>query len=34
MSSDQEEESHKIVIGEGMCRAEKSPFLEAEKPTM
>ena len=34
MSSDQEEASHVTVVGEGICRAEESPFLEAEKPTM
>ena len=34
MSSDQEEVSHMIVGGEGICRAEESPFLEVEKPTM
>ena len=34
MSSDQEEVSHMIVVGEGIRRAEESPFLEAEKPTM
>ena len=32
MSSDQEEASHMIVVGEGIFRAEESPFLEAEKP--
>ena len=34
MSSDQEEASHMIVVGEGICRAEESPFLEVEKTTM
>ena len=34
MSSDQEEGSHVIGVGEGICRVEESPFLEAEKPTM
>ena len=34
MSSDQEEVSHMIVAGQGIRRAEESPFLEAEKPTM
>ena len=34
MSSDQEEASHNIVVGEGFCRVEVSPFFEAEKPTM
>lgn len=33
MSSDQEEASHTIVVHEGICRVEESPFLEAEKPT-
>ena len=33
MSSDQEEVSHMIVVGEGIPRAEESPCLEAEKPT-
>ena len=33
-SSDQEEVSHMIVVGEGIFRAEESPFLEAEKHTM
>jgi len=32
MSSDQEEASHMIVVGEGIHRAEESLFLEAEKP--
>ena len=34
MSSDQEEASHMIVVGEGIRRVEGSPFLEVEKPTM
>ena len=34
MSSDQEEESHMIVVGEGILRTEESPFLEVEKLTM
>jgi len=34
MSSDQEEASHMIVVGEGILRVEESPFLETEKPTM
>ena len=34
MSSDQEEASQMVVVGEGICRAEESPFLEAEKHTM
>ena len=34
MSSDQEGVSHMIVVGEGICRVEQSPFLEAEEPTM
>ena len=34
MSSDQEEASHMIVVGEGILRVEESPFLEVEKPTM
>ena len=34
MSSDQEEASHMIVVGESILRVEESPFLEAEKPTM
>ena len=34
MSSDQEEASHAIVVGEGICTVEESPFLEVEKPTM
>ena len=33
MSSDQEEVSHKIVVGEGFHRVEESPILEVEKPT-
>ena len=33
MSSDQEEASHMIVVGEGIRRVEGSPFLEVEKPT-
>ena len=34
MSSDQEEASYTLVVGEGIHRAGESPFLEAEKPTM
>ena len=34
MSSDQEEMSYNIVVGEGFCRVEGSPFFEAEKTTM
>ena len=34
MSSDQEEESHMIVVGEDILRIEESPFLEVEKLTM
>ena len=34
MSSDQEEGSHMIVVGEGIRRVEESPFPEVEKPTM
>ena len=34
MSSDQEEASHAIVVGEGILRVEESHFLEMEKPTM
>ena len=34
MSSDQEEMSHMIVVGQSILRVEESPFLEAEKPTM
>ena len=34
MSSDQEETSHLIGVGEGICRVEESPSLEAEKPAM
>ena len=34
MSSDQEEVLHMFIVGEGICRAKESPFLEAEKPTM
>jgi len=34
MSSDQEEGSYMIVVGEGICRVEESPFLEVEKFTM
>ena len=33
MSSDQQV-SHMIVVGEGIRRAEESPFLEEEKLTM
>ena len=34
MSSDQEEESYVIVVGEGILRIEESPLLEVEKLTM
>ena len=34
MSSDQEEASHTIIVGEGIHRVEESPFIEMEKPTM
>ena len=34
MSSDQEEASHMIVVGEGIHSVEESPSLEVEKPTM
>ena len=34
MSSDQEEASHMIVVGESILRVEESPFLEVEKSTM
>ena len=34
MSSDQEEESHMTVVGEGILRIEESPFLEVEKHTV
>ena len=34
MSSDQEEVLPMIVVGEGICRVEESPFLEVEKPTV
>ena len=34
MSSDQEEESYVIVVGEGSLRIEESPLLEVEKLTM
>ena len=34
MSSDQEEVSHMIVVGESILRVEESPFLEVEKLTM
>ena len=34
MSSDQEEVSHMIVVGEGILKVEESPFLEVEKPTL
>ena len=34
MSSDQEEASHMIVVGEGIHRVEESPFTEVEKPTL
>ena len=32
MSSDQEEMSHMIVVGQSILRVEESPFLEVEKP--
>ena len=34
MSSDQEEVSHMIVVGEGILKVEESAFLEVEKPTL
>ena len=34
MSSDQEEASHMIIVGEGILRVEESPFIEVEKPTL
>ena len=34
MSSDQEEASHMIVVGECILRVEESPFLKMEKPTL
>ena len=34
MSSDQEEASHMIVVGESILRVEESPLLEVEKPSM
>ena len=34
MSSDQEEVSHMIVVGEDIPRVEESPYLEGEKTTM
>ena len=34
MSSDQEEASHMIVVGESILRVEEIPFLEVDKPTM
>ena len=34
MSSDQEEASHMIVVGESILRVEESIFLEVEKTTM
>ena len=34
MSSDQEEASHAIVVGEGICTVEETPCLEVEKPAM
>ena len=34
MSSDQEEASHMIVVGEGILRVEESPFIEVEKLTL
>ena len=34
MSSDQEETSHMIVVGDGIRRVEQSPFLEAEESTI
>ena len=33
MSSDKDEASYMIVVGEGMHRAEESLPFEAEKPT-
>ena len=33
MSSDQEEASHMIVVGEGILRVEENPFFEVKKPT-
>ena len=33
MSSDQEEASHMIVVGEDIRKVEGSSFLEVEKPT-
>ena len=32
--SDEEKASHMIVVGEGFCRVEESPFLKVEKSTM
>ena len=34
MSSDQEEVSHMIFVGQSILRVEESPFLEVEKSTM
>ena len=34
MSSDQEEVSHTIFVGQSILRVEESPFLEVEKSTM
>ena len=34
MSSDQEEVSYMIVVGEIILKVEESPFLEMERPTM
>ena len=34
MSSDQEEESYMIVVGEDILRVEDSPFLEVKKLTL
>ena len=34
MSSDHEEVSHMIVVGEDIPRVEESPDLEGEEPTM
>ena len=32
MSSDQEEVSHMIFVGQSILRVEESPFLEVENP--
>ena len=34
MSSDHEEVSHMIVVGEDIPRVEESPDIEGEEPTM